>query len=89
MPQAPGKRPGFLRQFVTSLRESPPRIPEDINAIDRALGLLGRLANGTLTEAGRMELEDLLGGCPGRDRVVQWQYHVTAFRAERLTPRRR
>jgi hypothetical protein len=57
----------------------PPRVPKDRAQLERAIGLLGYLARGTLRGA-KPELIELLGACPDAATALAWKRSLKAIR---------
>jgi hypothetical protein len=68
---------------VEALPDLPPRVPEELAELDRALQLLGAVCQaGRLKEKHRIELETLLG-CPvTQPLAVHWKKHFKEIRRE-------
>ncbi len=52
---------------------TPPRMPTDLEDLDRATMLLGHMAKGPMKQKFLRELERLLGELPHRDVVMEWK----------------
>ena len=61
------------------------RIPVDLQALERAIGLLGNRAQGaSLKPKARRELEALVGLYPDTGQAVAWKRKLRQIRTERL-----
>lgn len=68
---------------MEALPDLPPRVPEELPELDRALQLLGALCQaGRLKEARRNELEDLLGGRVTQQLAAHWRKHLAEIRRD-------
>jgi hypothetical protein len=68
----------------------PPRVPELLFQLDRAICLLGERKKNALSARTCSELVDLLGACPSPPTAAAWKMKLKELRRdlalERLTP---
>jgi len=64
------------------VEELPPRIPEDLKDLERAVLLLGNRWRTDLNPKARRELEDLVGRYPSKAQAALWKSALRALREE-------
>jgi hypothetical protein len=63
----------------------PPKVPETLEALERAIVLLGSLSKtGLKRESRRQELEALIGRVPSQKTAVVWKTQLRGVRADML-----
>jgi len=68
---------------VESLPDLPPRVPEELPELDRALQLLrGLCSSGKLKDKQRTELETLLNCRVNQQLAAHWRKHLGEIRAD-------
>lgn len=63
----------------------PPRLPEDIKEVERAMMLCGSRAKGDLRARARRLLEQLIGKYPSVAEANRWKRSLKAYREELAT----
>jgi hypothetical protein len=67
----------------SELPELPPRVPEELAELDRALQLLGAVCQaGKIKEKHRIELETLLGCRVTQQLAAHWKKHLKEIRRD-------
>lgn len=61
---------------------TPPRMPSDLQDLDRATMLLGHMAQGAVKQKVLREVERLLGELPHPDVVVEWKTALKQHRKQ-------
>lgn len=64
------------------INDYPPRVPQAMRELDRAIVLLGEAAKQRLSHKTAEELRRLIGATPDRDTAAAWKKHVKALRAD-------
>jgi lipase chaperone LimK len=67
---------------VESLPDLPPRVPEELPELDRALQLLRAVCAGKLKDKLRIELEGLVGGHVTQQLAAHWKTHLAEIRRD-------
>jgi sRNA-binding protein len=67
---------------VESLPDLPPRVPEELPELDRALQLLRAVCAGKLKDKLRIELEGLVGGSVTQQLAAHWKTHLGEIRRD-------
>jgi len=68
---------------VEPLPELPPRVPEELPELDRALQLLGAFCRaGRIKDKHRTELETLIGCWPSQQLASHWKTHLKEIRRD-------
>lgn len=68
---------------VESLPELPPKVPEELAELDRALQLLGAVCQaGKIKDKHRIELETLLGCRVTQQLAAHWKTHLKEIRRD-------
>ncbi len=68
---------------VESLPELPPKVPEELADLDRALQLLGAVCQaGKIKDKHRIELETLLGCRVTQQLAAHWKTHLKEIRRD-------
>jgi len=67
---------------VESLPDLPPRVPEELPELDRALQLLRAVCAGKLKDKLRIELEGLVGGPVTQQLAAHWKTHLGEIRRD-------
>ena len=66
---------------MESLPDLPPKVPEELAELDRALQLLGAVCQaGRIKDKHRRELETLLGGPVSQQLAAHWKKHLKEIR---------
>ncbi len=61
------------KQPTVSSANLPPRLPNTLEALQRAILLLGNRTKSQLKDKSRQELEDLIGAYPTSDQAALWK----------------
>ncbi len=64
------------------ISDYPPRVPDTMPDLDRAIVLLGEAAKQRLGHKTAEELRRLIGATPDRDTGAAWKKHLKALRAD-------
>ena len=67
---------------MESLPDLPPRVPEELPELDRALQLLRAVCAGKLKDKLRIELEGLVGGPVTQQLAAHWKTHLGEIRRD-------
>jgi hypothetical protein len=67
---------------VESLPDLPPRVPEELPELDRALQLLRAVCAGKIKDKLRIELESLVGGPVTQQLAAHWKTHLGEIRRD-------
>ena len=60
----------------------PPKVPETLAELDRAIQLLGQRSKHALKTKTELELADLIGWSPNQQQAQDWKKALKAFRDE-------
>lgn len=64
----------------------PPKIPQELAGLERAMTLMGNRRNGDLQPQTRQELEVLIGAYPSVEEAFAWKQEFRRLRKERFDP---
>lgn len=63
---------------------NPPKIPTDLEQLERAINLLGNRIKSELQQKARGEIKSLLGVYPSVEEAEIWKQRLKALRKERI-----